>query len=130
MMGDSLRSEYDILMHLQVLLQVMFIFLKINCTLQMLKQPDPKHGHSCIHTLLFRLLTTTHKNLLHISASSRTRALRTLLLFLIKTGLKVGCYELLISTQPAKLPMHHYTIITSAPRSPYINKHSNFCAEK
>lgn len=42
----------------------------------------------------------------------------------------VGRYELLISNQPTKLPMRYYNVITSALRSPYINKQGNFCAEE
>lgn len=47
-----------------------------------------------------------------------------------KIDIKVGCYELLIPDQQTQLPMHHYSVITSAQRSNYINKHSNFCPEK
>lgn len=104
---------FALALYLRVLIQLIFTIFKINCALQMLKHTDPERE--------YHLLRTVYVNLLHIEA---------VCLFLIKTGLEVSCYELLISNQPRKLPMHHYTVITSAPRFPYINKHSDFCAEK
>lgn len=82
---------------------------------------DTKH---VLNTLYFDLSNHTRECVAHFNLSRDQSTV------FIKTGLKVGWRAPLISNQPTALPVHHYFVITSAKYSLYINKHSNFCAEK
>lgn len=103
-------------------------YLLINCTFRKVQTSGSETWpqlHSQANNVLF-VSSHTQECVAHFSIFDDSSAL----LFLIKTFRKVGCYELLISAQPAKLPVRHYTVITTVLRSPYINKHGNFCAEE
>lgn len=83
------------------ILQVIFILLKINCSLQ-----TSNVCHNSIHTVSH----CTHRNLLHISTFSSTRAH-----FSFPLLKQAGWLLIILDLGPtAKLPVHHYAVITSA----------------